>query len=707
VNRYFLARRGEETKGKQHRYLAKSSLNLLATLFIQIAYVILFFSLLQEAQACDIPWYDPNWLYRMPITIVPVTSVADYQLKVTITPETFDYSKAEDNGEDIRFTGSDGTTLQDFWIERWNNNGTSVVWVEVKDSGSNRIYIYYGNSEADSASNGFETFEKRGFDDFEIYDVGPLSGQRPAGKPWTEYQDNPVLNTTSKDGFSSVLRVGDTYHMYYSYGDVRHATSPDGENWTVDIGNNPVVTDAGVPMVWRENSTWYMLYRAGSPLAVNLATSTDGVSWTKYEGNPILTERGDSIEAWGIIKVDSTYYMFYSNFAGTAREIGLATSTDLINWTKDVNNPIFTGGRFCGSIFKYDSYYYFLVPHYTSGCNYAQIELYRDANPTFYPESREFMGIAIQYGEGGAWNAGDQDTPIILTDDIYRNSYECTNGQLWAYYAGSPDGSVYWYTGLTIEEDIESALQKSNGAFFLWSSDNCITTVVDTPTRGGIRAVCLTDANYSGCSQLTPTFKPQASTGAVGIWMRRNSAVGYYGIYLYDEETFVAKVGFSQNGYFNYWDGSFHDTNTGYSINTWYLIDLEFNTNTDKYNFVVCDANSNKIVKRNDIPFGNPSGAIEKIVVYRSSNMEGDGYIDDFMFRKHTSPEPRAIIKMFADMDIDSDVDFADFSAFAHYWMNRGCAEPNWCNGADFDFTTVVDFADLDVIAEDWLVGVE
>lgn len=220
----------KKIKTIQEKLVPRKLPNLLNILIVQILCGALHCPLLQKAHADNVPWYTPDWSYRKPITIAPATPEADYQVRVVLTPEVFDYAKAKDNGEDIRFIGSDGATLQDYWIERWNNNGTSVIWVEVKDSGSERIYIYYGNPGASSTGNGFETFEKRGFDDFETYDVGPVTGQAPATDPWIEYENNPVLNTTSKDGFSSVLKVGDTYHMYYSWADVRHATSSDGKN---------------------------------------------------------------------------------------------------------------------------------------------------------------------------------------------------------------------------------------------------------------------------------------------------------------------------------------------------------------------------------------------------------------------------------------------------------------------------------------------
>jgi hypothetical protein len=78
--------------------------------------------------------------------------------------------------DDIRFTSSDGTTLQDYWIES-SDSSSAKIWVEFTSipAGSSTWYIYYGNSSATAVSNGVNTFIL--FDDF-------LGGTLDAGK-WT------------------------------------------------------------------------------------------------------------------------------------------------------------------------------------------------------------------------------------------------------------------------------------------------------------------------------------------------------------------------------------------------------------------------------------------------------------------------------------------------------------------------------------------
>jgi hypothetical protein len=112
------------------------------------------------------PDWLPGWSYRRPISLSPATPVADYQVLVTLTTSTMGnpYANIKADGSDIRFTGSDGAALQDYWVESWDNTGTSQIWVEVTASGTSTIYMYNGNAAAGSTSDGDATFDF--FDDF-------------------------------------------------------------------------------------------------------------------------------------------------------------------------------------------------------------------------------------------------------------------------------------------------------------------------------------------------------------------------------------------------------------------------------------------------------------------------------------------------------------------------------------------------------------
>ena len=278
---------------------------------------------------------------------------------------------------------------------------------------------------------------------------------------WHKYEGNPTLNG-SRNGFASVFYDSGVYHLYCSWGSVLHFTSSDGKTgWTADP-LNPMLTgnNEGVPMVWKEGSVWYMLYRYGGPDKIGLANSTDASHWTRYEGNPVINVPG-TYDPWGVIKVGSTYYLWINDgFGGNGRGAELATSTDLIHWTMDPN-AIFAGGRYCVFPFKYGSYYYMLVPYYHA-FPYSQIELYRCTSPTFYANQREYLGIVINPGSAGSWDQYRQDTPCVLTDTIYRDTYTSANNELWTYYASTPDSGGDWWTGMCIEQNITDALTRFN-----------------------------------------------------------------------------------------------------------------------------------------------------------------------------------------------------------------------------------------------------
>ena len=84
--------------------------------------------------------------------------------------------------------------------------------------------------------------------------------------------------------------------------------------------------------ILQEEGTYYLWYTGykGSETAekhLGLATSTDGLVWTRYKDNPIFDSGW--VEDMSVIKHDGTYYMFAEGRGDTAH---LMTSTDRIHW---------------------------------------------------------------------------------------------------------------------------------------------------------------------------------------------------------------------------------------------------------------------------------------------------------------------------------------------------------------------------------------
>jgi hypothetical protein len=92
------------------------------------------------------------------ITLSPATPASDYQVKINLTPVSFNYTKLKADGSDIKFYDSGDQELS-YWIETWNPAGNSAIWVKVPSSGTTTIYMAYGNASLSSSSIGPATFD--------------------------------------------------------------------------------------------------------------------------------------------------------------------------------------------------------------------------------------------------------------------------------------------------------------------------------------------------------------------------------------------------------------------------------------------------------------------------------------------------------------------------------------------------------------------
>ena len=114
---------------------------------------------------------DITYTYRKPITITSGNVLTNYQIPVTINTSELIHavptSKMRSGCEDIRFTSdSSGYNEQNwsvsypYWIESGIDSSSTKIWIRIDSilTGSNTIYMYYGNQYVTSASDGQATF---------------------------------------------------------------------------------------------------------------------------------------------------------------------------------------------------------------------------------------------------------------------------------------------------------------------------------------------------------------------------------------------------------------------------------------------------------------------------------------------------------------------------------------------------------------------
>ena len=109
-------------------------------------------------------FYDFAFSYKREISLSSATSIDNTTIQIIFDNSTFDYQYANQSGNDIRFYDSALTTKFHYWIEDWNYDGQSNIWVRIPDSGTSRFYLAYGSEYVVSESNASNTFEF--FDDF-------------------------------------------------------------------------------------------------------------------------------------------------------------------------------------------------------------------------------------------------------------------------------------------------------------------------------------------------------------------------------------------------------------------------------------------------------------------------------------------------------------------------------------------------------------
>jgi beta-1,2-mannobiose phosphorylase / 1,2-beta-oligomannan phosphorylase len=219
--------------------------------------------------------------------------------------------------------------------------------------------------------------------------------------------------------------------------------------------NNPVFSGTGTDTwdqkirergyILHEDSTyylWYTGYKGDETVEkhLGLATSTDGLNWTKYKDNPIYDSGW--VEDMSVIKHEGTYYMFAEGRGDTAH---LMTSTDRIHWKelgmldirKSNGEPIGKGSFGTPSIW------------YENGLWYL-----------FY--ERDDLGIWVAVSTDMKVWTNKQDEPVIkMGPEIYdqfglaMDQIIKFNGRYYGYYHATEFKDWHeWTSCLAVSDDL-------------------------------------------------------------------------------------------------------------------------------------------------------------------------------------------------------------------------------------------------------------
>ncbi len=168
------------------------------------------------------------------------------------------------------------------------------------------------------------------------------------GFTWNKHPGNPILTDPAGAVIrTTVMKYEDRYYLFasdYQFNDavgvINRWTSDDGlnwgdkitvlrpsESWEGPIDNTAVVVD--------DDGTWRMLY-ATNRCSLGYAYSSDGVHWTKHEGNPVIS--ATVCDDPCLRKIGDRYFTFYSVGDHNDARTFCCWSEDMIRW-REVCNP--------------------------------------------------------------------------------------------------------------------------------------------------------------------------------------------------------------------------------------------------------------------------------------------------------------------------------------------------------------------------------
>jgi parallel beta-helix repeat protein len=277
------------------------------------------------------------------------------------------------------------------------------------------IASHFGNERGDSDY--FRMYDLNGDGYIGIDDIFAAAshfGEEPAPTSLLDalsklgrYSDNPILTRGLPNTWEShqvydpiIIETPTEYVMYYSgmsdtlrLEQVGRATAPKSNpfQWTED-SRNPVLRAREAydrygarlgSVVKLTNGTLLMYYGGKSGLDASyricLATSNDGVNWTKHPHNPLLYPSDDetSVEDPAVIFENGELYMIYAlrTSSATLPLLRGATSDDCVTWTKQSGTVLEHGssGEWDDcfiewhSVCKYDNQYYLFYEGYGGG----------------------------------------------------------------------------------------------------------------------------------------------------------------------------------------------------------------------------------------------------------------------------------------------------------------------------------------------------
>jgi predicted GH43/DUF377 family glycosyl hydrolase len=282
-----------------------------------------------------------------------------------------------------------------------------------------------------------------------------------ASAGWKDYSGNPILKPASNNfDYAGVMQPkvlfeNGIYKMWYtglangSYSTTFYAVSTNGINWEKHSlpvlspssnGWDEVASIAGA--VLKEDNGYKMYYVGwNSPYSnwhIGLATSANGINWTKHSSPVLLGTQGMEFQVIpsAVFKINNIYYLFYNgrDESTTNYRVYLAISVDGINWEKVSQDPVLVANKIWeeGSIMHpsilYEDGIFKMVYGSRKGTAFGYAE---STNGTDWIKDPSPFFIKSQTSNN--WGIGQISYPFLIK----------TNNKLRIYYSAYSSGSIF------------------------------------------------------------------------------------------------------------------------------------------------------------------------------------------------------------------------------------------------------------------------
>jgi hypothetical protein len=238
---------------------------------------------------------------------------------------------------------------------------------------------------------------------------------------------------------------GTVYKMWVRGGwDTPHLNyyeSTDGVSWTA-YGSNPLLTNVVLPFVFKDGSTYYLYYAPTVNTQYDMRTSSDGITWSAATTSILAIGSAgawdDSVFGNLFVWKESAndWRMIYeAKRAGGAWHLGYATSSDGTSWSKSGSNPVLNETGSNGGPFIYKDAagtYWMWTQRAISGELPTDIARYSSTNLTSWTRNPyNYVLTRTSIGGNGSDNGQFADITMLTVGD-----------QTYAWFGATTDGTA-------------------------------------------------------------------------------------------------------------------------------------------------------------------------------------------------------------------------------------------------------------------------